>query len=111
MEADTKNKELQSYQGRVFLSAEWRNLVMLNYEIDPDILRKYVPHGTEVDSFQGKTFMSLVGFQFLHAKIFGFLPLPFHTDFDEVNLRFYVRRRESSENRRGVVFIREIVPK
>jgi uncharacterized protein YqjF (DUF2071 family) len=84
---------------------------MLNFEVDPDILRNRVPHGTEVDSFQGKTFVSLVGFQFLRTKLFGILPVPFHTDFEEVNLRFYVRRRERDEAQRGVVFIREIVPK
>lgn len=83
---------------------------MLNYEVDPDILQRRVPRGTEVDSFQGKTFVSLVGFQFLRTKLFGILPVPFHTDFEEVNLRFYVRRRERDEVRRGVVFIREIVP-
>lgn len=96
---------------RVFLSAEWRDLVMLNYEISPDVLTPYVPRGTELDSFNGKTLISLVGFRFLHTKLFGFLPLPFHTNFDEVNLRFYVRRRHGAELRRGVVFIREIVPR
>ena len=96
---------------RVFLSAEWRDLVMLNYEVDPALLNPYVPRGTELDLFQGKTFISLVGFRFLRTKLFGILPLPFHTNFDEVNLRFYVRRRLRGENRRGVVFIREVVPK
>ncbi len=84
---------------------------MLNYEVDPAILKRHVPHGTEVDSFQGKTFVSLVGFQFLCTKLFGVLSVPFHTDFEEVNLRFYVRRRENNEIRRGVIFIREIVPR
>lgn len=96
---------------RVFLSAEWRELVMLNYEVDPTLLKDFVPRGTEIDSFQGKTYVSLVGFRFLRTKLFGFLPIPFHTDFDEVNLRFYVRRREGEAIKRGVVFIREIVPK
>jgi uncharacterized protein YqjF (DUF2071 family) len=96
---------------RVFLSAEWRDLVMLNYEVDPQLLSEYVPRGTELDSFGGKTYVSLVGFRFLRTKLFGVLPLPFHSNFDEVNLRFYVRRREGDEERRGVVFIREIVPK
>jgi uncharacterized protein len=96
---------------RVFLSAEWRNLLMLNYEVDPAILRKYVPCGVELDSFAGRTFVSLVGFQFMRTKLYGFLAVPFHTNFDEVNLRFYVRRREGSEIRRGVVFIRELVPR
>ncbi|MGH9730547.1 MAG: YqjF family protein [Candidatus Acidiferrales bacterium] len=111
MEAPREEKESRFLSRRVFLSAEWRNLVMLNYEVDPDILRRRVPRGTEVDSFRGKTFVSLVGFQFLRTKLFGFLPVPFHADFEEVNLRFYVRRREGNEVRRGVVFIREIVPK
>lgn len=97
--------------GRVFLSAEWRDLVMLNYEVDPGLVRRYVPRGTELDSFEGKTYVSLVGFRFLNTKLFGFASIPFHANFDEVNLRFYVRRREGEEERRGVVFIREIVPK
>jgi uncharacterized protein YqjF (DUF2071 family) len=96
---------------RVFLSAEWRDLVMLNYQVDPSFLNEYVPTGTVLDSFGGRTYLSLVGFRFCHTKLLGFLPIPFHTDFDEVNLRFYVRRKEGNENKRGVVFIAEIVPK
>jgi uncharacterized protein len=84
---------------------------MLNYEVDPELLRPYTPAGTVVDSFLGKTYVSLVGFQFCQTRLLGSLPVPFHTDFTEVNLRFYVRRDWSSENRRGVVFISEIVPK
>ncbi len=95
----------------VFLSAEWRDLVMLNYEVDPALLRGYVPRGVELDTFKGKSFVSLVGFRFLRAKLLGVLAVPFHTNFDEVNLRFYVRRREGEENRRGVVFVRELVPR
>lgn len=84
---------------------------MLNYEVDPSLLSEYVPTGTVLDSFAGRTYLSLVGFRFCNTKLFGSLPIPFHTDFDEVNLRFYVRRKEGSEERRGVVFIAEIVPK
>jgi uncharacterized protein YqjF (DUF2071 family) len=95
----------------VFLSAEWRDLLMLNYEADPALLRNSVPRGTELDSFGGKTYASLIGFRFLRTKLFGFLPIPFHANFDEINLRFYVRRESAGETRRGVVFIREIVPR
>lgn len=97
--------------GGVFLSAEWRNLAMLNYQVDPAILGRFVPRGTELDSFQGSTYASVVGFQFLRTRIFGILSIPFHVNFDEVNLRFYVRRREGSEVRRGVVFVKQIVPR
>lgn len=96
---------------RVFLSAEWRYVVMLNYEVAPAILDQYVPAGTELDSFEGRTFVSLVGFRFLRTKLFDAVAVPFHTNFDEVNLRFYVRRKVGETVRRGVVFLREIVPR
>jgi uncharacterized protein len=95
----------------VFLTAEWRDLVMLNYEVDPVLLAEYVPRGTELDSHDGKTYVSLVGFRFLRTRLFGAIPIPFHTNFDEINLRFYVRRRAGDAMKRGVVFVREIVPR
>jgi uncharacterized protein len=97
-------------QMRAFLTAEWRDLAILNYAVDPAALRGFVPQGTQLDFFEGRTFVSLVGFRFLHTRVLG-VPVPFHRDFDEVNLRFYVRRSEGEEPRRGVVFIREIVPR
>jgi len=96
---------------KIFLAAEWRDLLILNYEVDPACLQKCVPAGTELDSFAGKTYVSLVGFRFCHTKLLGSIPIPFHTEFEEINLRFYVRRSASGEIRRGVVFIAEIVPK
>jgi uncharacterized protein len=96
---------------KIFLSAEWRDLLMLNYETDPAHLQKYLPPGTKLDSFHGKTYVSLVGFRFCRTRLFGNVPIPFHTEFEEINLRFYVKRRKGDEIRRGVVFIAEIVPK
>src|SRR5215472_16888057 len=96
---------------RTFLRAEWRDLLMLNYEIDPEILRPFLPPGTDLDSFGDKTFISLVGFRFLRTKMLGLVPIPFHVNFEEVNLRFYVRRYEGLTFKRGVVFIQEIVPR
>ena len=93
-----------------FLTAEWRHLVMLNYAVDPPVVQPYVPAGTELDFFQGRTYVSVVGFLFLKTRLLG-MPIPFHRRFEEINLRFYVRRRNSSEMRRGVVFIKEIVPR
>lgn len=95
---------------RRFLGAEWRNLVMLNYEVDPAILGARVPAGCELDAWDGRTFVSVVGFQFLRTRVLG-VPVPFHRNFEEVNLRFYVRRKAADEWRRGVVFIRELVPR
>jgi uncharacterized protein YqjF (DUF2071 family) len=97
-------------QPRRFLTAEWRYLLMLNFEIAPEVLLPHVPRGTELDFWHGRTFASVVGFRFLNTKLLG-VPVPLHRNFDEINLRFYVRRREGDEWRRGVVFIREVVPR
>lgn len=93
-----------------FLKAEWRKLAIINYEINPEILQSYLPKGTELDFYKGKCYVSLVGFMFLNTKLLG-LPIPFHRNFEEVNLRFYVKKKENGIWKRGVVFIKEIVPK
>ena len=93
-----------------FLSAEWRKLAIVNYEIDSHILNKHIPYGTELDLWNGKCYVSLVGFMFLNTKLLG-CKIPFHVNFEEVNLRFYVKRVEGDNTKRGVVFIKEIVPK
>jgi uncharacterized protein YqjF (DUF2071 family) len=93
-----------------FLTAEWRWLVMLNYEMDPALLRPLVPAGTELDAWGGVTYASVVGFLFRRTRVLG-IPIPFHRNFEELNLRFYVRRRGPEGWRRGVVFIKEVVPR
>jgi uncharacterized protein len=93
-----------------FLTAEWRYLVMLNYETDPALLRPFVPQGTELDEWHGRIYTSIVGFLFQNTRLLG-IPIPGHTNFEEVNLRFYVRRRGPEGWRRGVVFIKELVPR
>ena len=94
----------------IFLTAQWEYLVMLNYPVPPEILIPYLPKGTELDLFQGKALVSVVGFLFNNTKVFG-IRWPFHTNFEEVNLRFYVKRFNGKEWKRGVAFISEIVPK
>jgi len=95
---------------RPFLTAEWRHLAMLNFEAEPEVLKPLAPAGTELDFWNGRTFVSLVGFLFLKTRLLG-VPIPFHRNFEEVNLRFYVRRKADEGWRRGVVFIREFVPR
>jgi uncharacterized protein YqjF (DUF2071 family) len=93
-----------------FLTANWRYLAMLNFVVDPAIVAPLVPPGTELDFENGETFVSVVGFLFLDTRVLG-LPIPLHRDFEEMNLRFYVRKKSADTWRRGVVFVREFVPK
>jgi uncharacterized protein YqjF (DUF2071 family) len=95
---------------RKFLTAEWRDLVMANYAVAPRLLADFVPPGTALDFHDGKCFVSLVAFMFLDTRVLR-VPVPFHVNFEEVNLRFYVKRETPEEMRRGVVFVKEIVPR
>lgn len=93
-----------------FLTAEWNNLIMANYIIDPTILLPYLPAHTELDFYNGQCYISLIGFMFEQTKMLG-LKIPFHINFEEVNLRFYVKVKDGEMWKRGAVFIKEIVPK
>jgi uncharacterized protein len=95
---------------KIFLTAEWHYLAMLNYEIEPAVLAPFVPTGTELDFWNNKTFVSVVGFLFQNTRVHG-ISIPFHRNFEEVNLRFYVRRKVEDGWRRGVVFLKELVPR
>ena len=95
---------------KVFLTAEWRKLALAQYAVDKEILSKYIPPHTELDDWQGKYYVSLVGFMFVDVRLRGF-NIPFHTNFEEVNLRFYVKFKDGDTWKRGVVFIKEFVPK
>ncbi|MFL5742418.1 MAG: YqjF family protein [Flavisolibacter sp.] len=95
---------------KIFLTAEWRKLILVNYLIDPGKLLPYLPYKTELDLWKDRCYISLVGFRFINTRLKGF-SLPFHRDFEEINLRFYVRYKDGNEWKRGVSFIKEIVPK
>jgi uncharacterized protein YqjF (DUF2071 family) len=95
---------------RRFLTAQWRYLVMLNYQVDPALVRPLAPRRTEIDFWAGKTYVSVVGFLFRKTRLLG-VPPPWHRNFEEVNLRYYVRRETAGELRRGVGFVKEIVPR
>lgn len=93
----------------MFLSAKWENLILANYPADPEVLKPWLPAGTEFDFWEDQLYVSLVGFRFHEVRLKG-IKIPFHHDFPEVNLRFYVKRKEGDQWKRGVVFIKEIVP-
>lgn len=95
---------------KTFLDAAWRKLAMANYAVDPAVLRPFLPYGTELDLWNNTCYVSLVGFMFVNTRVCGF-KIPFHVNFEEVNLRFYVKHQQEGIWKRGVVFIKEIVPR
>lgn len=97
-------------QPKRFLDAQWRHLAFANYEVSPEVLLPYLPAGTELDLWNGKCYLSLVAFLFLETQVFG-VKVPGHVNFEEVNIRIYVKRFDGTQWKRGVVFIKEIVPR
>ncbi len=93
----------------IFLKAKWENIIMVNYPVSAEILQPFIPKGVELDLYNGTAYVSLVGFLFKDIRIFN-IPVPFYRTFEEVNLRFYVVRKNKNETKRGVVFINETVP-
>lgn len=93
-----------------FLIADWRKLALANYEVDPERLKPFMPAHTELDTWNGTHYVSLVGFMFKNTRMLG-IKIPFHINFEEVNLRFYVKVKDHNGWKRGVVFIKEIVPR
>ena len=92
-----------------FLKANWENIVMANYVVPPEALKAYLPNGCELDFYEGQTYVSLVGFMFKNTRIFK-IPIPWLGNFEEINLRFYVTRKEGTQIKRGVVFVNETIP-
>ena len=92
-----------------FLNARWENLIMANYPVDPFVLLPFLAKGVELDTFNGKAFVSLVGFMFKDTRLFK-MPIPLLGTFEEINLRFYVLRKDGNGWKRGVVFINETIP-
>jgi uncharacterized protein len=93
-----------------FLTASWKTLVMLNYRINPVVLQPLLPPGTELDPFGGHHYVSIVGFRFIDTRVGGW-SIPWHRHFDEINLRFYIRRKAPDGWRRAVAFVKEVVPR
>jgi uncharacterized protein YqjF (DUF2071 family) len=91
---------------KIFLTARWENLVLVTYKVKPEVLGLFIPKGLEPDTINGDAFVSLVAFDFLDTKVKG-IKIPFHVNFPEINLRAYVKHGA----KRGVIFIREFVPR
>ena len=102
---------MNSKKKRVFLESKWQRLVSINYVVDAKILEPYIPAGTELELFNNKCFVSLVAFRYDDTKLLRF-KVPFHTQFEEINLRFYVRRKLPNRQWRSeVAFTKLFFPK
>ncbi|MEU8818904.1 DUF2071 domain-containing protein [Actinoplanes sp. NPDC048796] len=79
------------------LGQRWASVAFLHWPLDPALAAPLLPAGTMPDTFDGVTYVGLIGFRMedvLHAPYFGRFP--------ETNVRLY---SVDSQGRRGVVFL------
>ena len=82
-----RRSEISMPSERPFLTASWTELLMLNFAVPGEVIARLAPPGTEPDYFEGRAYVSVVGFMFRDARFFG-LGFPGHQRFEEVNLRY-----------------------
>ena len=92
-----------------FLSADWRNIVILSWPVEAPLLLPYLPPGLEIDRLDGAAYISAVGLAVANSRILGVPVWP--RRYQQVNFRFYARRMTAGGGcRPGVVFLRQLVP-
>lgn len=90
---------------RPYLTAIWRDLVLVTFAVPDELAVPLVPPGCDADRWDGRCHMSLVALQMDRVRVRG-LPIPGLTTYPQVNLRLYVRH----EGRAAVRFVQELVP-
>lgn len=99
----------KSRPAKPLMKAKFTELVALNFQIDPEILKPRLPKGLELNFYRDETYVSLVAMMLRNVKFYGF-PIPVAHAIGEFNLRFYVRRKVSdTETRHGSCFIKDYV--
>lgn len=83
-----------------FMEQHWSDLLLLHWPISPKVLRPTIPDDLELDLFEGQAWASVVGFHLSGLRMRPIRWIPWK-DFDEVNLRTYVK---TSDGKRGVWF-------
>ena len=106
--ASSEKKAVNPKQRGTLLKARFSEIVALNFVIDPEILKPYVPKKLELDFFENETYVSLVAIVLKNIRVWG-LPIQLPGQFGEFNLRFYVRRADGTKYQRGVCFLRDYV--
>ena len=98
----------QSTAQKVLMTARFSEVVAVNFQIDPKVLAPRIPKGLELDFYKGETYVSLVAMMLRDVRVWG-IPIHIATGFEELNMRFYVRRKDGDGYQRGACFIKDYV--
>jgi len=66
---------------------EWHNVLLFHQAVDAALIRAFLPYPLKPDLFEGKAYISIIGFGVSDFRISMTGPVPFITDFNELNVR------------------------
>lgn len=80
-------------RGAFLMRQIWRDLLFLHWEADPIELRRLLPPGLELDTYQSRAYIGLVPFTMPQIMVRPPLSIPLANGVQEVNVRTYVHRQ------------------
>lgn len=76
---------------RAIMTQHWNRVAFLHWAYDPDVVRRRLPDGLEVDTHDGAAWVGIVAFEMERIAPIGLPPIPGLGTFPETNVRTYVR--------------------
>ena len=77
----------------VVLHQNWHHLLFLHWEVPPEELQKLIAPELTIDTFEGNAYVGLVPFTLTGVRPVMAPPLPWISNFHEINVRTYVHLR------------------
>ena len=71
------------------LNQNWVNLTFMHWEVEHDLLKKYIPEDLELERYDGKTYVGTIPFRMEKVRPKYLPSVPFISNFAEFNIRTY----------------------
>lgn len=98
---DTLHRPYELPAGQWQYYQEWNNVLFFHWVVPYKSLRNCVPKNLNIDTFDGKAYVSLVAFTMQKIRPKKLPSIPFISNFHEINLRTYI----NNDNKKGVYFL------
>lgn len=76
--------------GSPVMYQSWGDLLFLHWRVPEELLRKHIPAGLDVDTYEGRAFVGVTPFTLWGVRPVFVPPVPFLSEFHEINVRTYV---------------------
>ena len=86
----TENRQYALPERKWKYYQEWHHTVFFHWEVPVYFLEKYIPKDLQLDTYSSMAWVSLVSFEVKNMRLRYFPPLPYISNFEEINIRTYV---------------------